>query len=247
MAALELTGVTVRYGRATVLDGIDLAIPAGQRVALVGPNGSGKTTLLRTLAGIVSPDAGVVRPAGGMQRHEVARVIAYLPQEEYWEFPFTVSELVHCGRYAHAAGLFGTTTEDHAAVDTAIAAVGLAAMRERPVTELSGGERRRAVLARALAQRAPVLLLDEPTTALDLEHRQAILAVLAGRQGTVVFATHDLDVAAAHAGRIVVLDGGRLVADGAPADVITAELLRDVFRVRGRVVEVDGRIHVVAE
>jgi iron complex transport system ATP-binding protein len=182
-----------------------------------------------------------------MQRHEIARVIAFVPQEEHWEFPFTVTELVHCGRYVHAAGLFAATTEDHAAVDTAIAAVGLAPMRERPVTELSGGERRRAVLARALAQRAPVLLLDEPTTALDLEHRQAILGVLAGRKGTVVFATHDLDVAAAHAERMVVLDDGRVAADGAPEEVITEGLLRDVFKVRGRVLRVDGRIHVVAE
>jgi len=247
MAALELDGVTVRFGRVTVLDGIDLAIPAGQRVALVGPNGSGKTTLLRTLAGIVRPVAGGVRPADGMRRHEIARVISFLPQEEYWEFPFTVAELVHCGRYVHAAGLFGATTEDHAAVDTAIAAVGLAEMRERPVTELSGGERRRAVLARALAQRAPVLLLDEPTTALDLEHRQAILGVLADRQGTVVFATHELDVAAAHAERVLVMDGGRLAADGAPEEVITDALLREVFRVEARVLRVDGRIHVVAQ
>ncbi|MHC4817784.1 MAG: ABC transporter ATP-binding protein, partial [Planctomycetota bacterium] len=214
MGALELASATVRYGARTALDRVDLTVPAGERVALIGPNGSGKTTLLRALAGILRPDAGTARPAAGLTQRELALRVAFLPQEEHWEFPFPVEDVVACGRYAHAPGLFKEAVEDYAAVDTALAAVGLAPLRTRPITELSGGERRRVVLARALAQRAPALLLDEPTTALDLEHRHAVLTVLAGFSGTVVLATHDLDAAAAACERVVVLDAGRVVADG---------------------------------
>jgi len=244
---LALEGVTVRYGERGALDKVDLAVRAGERVALLGPNGSGKTTLLRVLAGILRPSAGVARPAAGLARGPLARRVAFLPQEEHWEFPFSVEDVVRCGRYAHASSLFDEAPEDHAAVDTALVAVGLQTMRDRPITELSGGERRRAVLARALAQRAPALLLDEPTTALDLEHRHAVLRVLVSLAGTLVLATHDLDAAAACCGRVVVLDRGRVVADGEPDAVITEELLRDVFKVRGRVLREGGRIHVLTD
>jgi iron complex transport system ATP-binding protein len=244
---LALAGVTVRYDVDAVLDAIDLRVPAGQRVALIGPNGSGKTTLLRVLAGILVPERGTVAPAGGLDRRDAARSIAFLPQEEHWEFPFPVEEVVACGRFAHAVSLLREEARDRAVVDASLAAVGLGPMRRRPITELSGGERRRAVLARALAQRAPVLLLDEPTTALDLAHRHAVLRALAAMDGTVVFATHDLDAAAACAGRVVVLRAGRIVADGAPADVLTETLLHDVFGVAARVLRDGPRIHVLTE
>jgi iron complex transport system ATP-binding protein len=247
MDALELHRVTVRYGGRTALDAVDLLVAPGEHVALIGPNGSGKTTLLRALAGIVRPQWGSVRPAGALARDEAARRIAYLPQEEHWEFPFPVEEVVACGRYAHAPGLFRESVEDFAAVDTALAAVGVAALRRRPITELSGGERRRAMLARALAQRAPALLLDEPTTALDLEHRHAVLEALRELRGSVVLATHDLDAAAASCGRIVVLARGRVVADGPPASILTEALLREVFHVDARILRDGGRIHVVTE
>ena len=112
MDALELRGVTVRYGAHTALDRVDLSVVPGEHVALIGPNGSGKTTLLRALAGIVRPDEGEARPAGALARDEVARRIAFLPQEEHWEFPFPVEEVVACGRYAHAPGLFRESVED---------------------------------------------------------------------------------------------------------------------------------------
>jgi iron complex transport system ATP-binding protein len=246
MDALELVGVTVRYGERAALDRVDLRIAPGEHVALIGPNGSGKTTLLRALAGILRPSAGFARPAGGLAREEVARRIAFLPQEEHWEFPFPVEEVVACGRYAHAPGLFRESVEDHAAVDTALAAAGVASLRRRRITELSGGERRRVVLARALAQRAGALLLDEPTSALDLEHRHAVLSALRGFRGSVVLATHDLDAAAACAARVVVLSGGRVVADGSPAAIVTEALLRDVFRVEARILRDGDRIHVVS-
>ncbi|HEX5136234.1 MAG TPA: ABC transporter ATP-binding protein [Planctomycetota bacterium] len=246
MEGLELSGVSVLYGERTALEGIDLRVAPGEHVALIGPNGSGKTTLLRALAGILRPSSGEARPAGGLARAEVARRIAFLPQEEHWEFPFPVEEVVSCGRFAHAPGLFRDSVEDLAAVDTALAAAGVATLRRRPITELSGGERRRVMLARALAQRAPALLLDEPTSALDLEHRHALLAALRGFKGSVVLATHDLDAAAACASRVVVLAKGRIVADGAPAAIVTEALLKEVFRVDARVLRDGDRIHVVS-
>jgi len=246
MDALELHRVIVRYGERTALDGVDLLVAPGEHVALIGPNGSGKTTLLRALGGIVKPQWGNVRPAGAMARDEVARRIAFLPQEEHWEFPFPVEEVVACGRYAHAPGLFRESVEDLAAVDTALAAAGVATLRRRPITELSGGERRRVMLARALAQRAPALLLDEPTAALDLEHRNAVLAAIRTVRGAVVLATHDLDAAAACASRIVVMANGRIVAEGPPASILTEALLREVFRVEARILRDGDRIHVVA-
>ena len=242
---LRAAGLSVRYGNHVALHGVDLEVAPGEKVALLGPNGSGKTTLLRALAGILAPDAGTVSPAGGLDRRATALRIAFLPQEEHWEFPFPVEEVVACGRFARVASLFRDAAEDHAAVDTSLAAVGLAKLRGRPITELSGGERRRAVLARALAQRAPALLLDEPTTALDLEHRHAVLKVLKASGGTVVLATHDLDAAAACCGRAVVLSEGRVVADGPPLDVITEDLLASVFRVRARVRREHGHRHDV--
>ena len=249
MEPLELRGVTVRYGERAILDNIDLAIAPGERVALIGPNGSGKTTLLRALAGIVKTASGAVIPAGALTRREIARRMAFLPQEETWEFPFRVEDVVRCGRYALTSALYSESEKDRAAIEGAIAAVGLNDLRQRSITELSGGERRRAILARVIAQEAPALLLDEPTTALDLEHRHAVLAALAAREGTtVVFSTHDLDAAAGWAGRVVVLDAGRIVADGRPAEVISEALLKEVFHVTAAVDRrEDGRIHVVPE
>ncbi len=238
MGALELEGATVRYGARVVLDRIDLQVGARERVALIGPNGSGKTTLLRVLAGIVRPDGGRARPAGEVDRAALARRLAFLPQEEHWEFPFTVEQVISCGRYVYR-------DNDPGAVHRAIDRVGLSELRDRPITELSGGERRLALLARSLAQEAPALLLDEPTTALDLEHRHAVLSILGEFEGAVLLSTHDLDAAAACA-RVVVLDHGRIAADGAPEEVLNAALLREVFHVEARIFREGGRIHVVA-
>ncbi len=251
MAEIAFTGLALRYGKgAFALEDVSAEIGSGARCALIGPNGSGKTTLLRLLAGVLEPTAGEVRiggrPAGGLSRVEWARLAAYVPQEEHWEFPFTVEEVVRCGRFAYATALYREAPEDGAAVDRALEATGLVDLRERPITELSGGERRRAVLARALAQQAPLLLLDEPTTALDLEHRHAIFEGLRALPGTFLLATHDLD-AAARCDRILMLAEGRIVADGVPAEVLTEERLRAVFHVNAHVIEHGGYLHVVAE
>jgi len=245
MDALELRGVTVRYGAQAALDRVDLAVAPGEHVALIGPNGSGKTTLLRALAGIVRPDSGEVRPAGALARDEVARRIAFLPQEEHWEFPFPVEEVVACGRYAHAPGSSRERRGSRGGGHGARGGGG----RGAPAAADHGALGRRAAArdARAGARAAGgALLLDEPTSALDLEHRHAILGALRALRGSVVLATHDLDAAAAWASRIVVLAGGRIVADGPPAQILTEALLREVFRVEARILREGGRIHVVA-
>ena len=245
MATLELRGASVRYGSHDALRDVSFALGESERVALIGPNGSGKTTLLRAISGLQPLSSGSASPVEGLQRREVARHLAYVPQEEFWEFAFPVAEVVACGRYAHVDSLFGESEADREAVDEALAAVDMAALRDRPVNAISGGERRRAILARALAQRARALVLDEPTTALDLGHREAVLRAVGAYRGAVLFATHDLDAAAVLANRIVVLAAGRIVTAGAPRDVLTEELLRDVFAVQARVIEEGGRLHVL--
>jgi iron complex transport system ATP-binding protein len=250
MNALEWEGLSVRYGDRQVLRSLSGRIAPGEKAALLGPNGSGKTTLLRALAGILPYEGSVKVDASEsrlLRREELARRLAFLPQEEHWEFPFPVEEVVRCGRYARATSLYGESASDRAAIDAALRAVDLDPIRGRPVTAVSGGERRRAALARALAQEAPILLLDEPTTALDLEHRQAILRVFAAHRGTLLFATHDIEAAAAVCGRLFVLDRGRIAAEGAPGEVVTESMIAEVFRVRARVLRDGGRIHVVPE
>jgi len=251
MARIEFAGVSAAYRDRVVLQPLDLVIEPGKRVGLIGPNGSGKTTLLRVLAGVLPTRTGRVLLDGidlaTMSRDAIARAVAFVPQEETWEFPFTVEGVVSCGRYAHSASVLGESDEDRAAVARAIDAVGLQEMRTRAITELSGGERRRAILARSLAQSAPTLLLDEPTTALDLRHRQAVLRVLAETGGTLVMATHDLDAAAAYCERLIALDQGRVVADGPPREVITEAFLADVFGVRAEVRLEGNRLQVIPE
>ena len=245
MAALELHRVRVCFGVREVLHDVSLTVAPGERVAVIGPNGGGKTTLLRAIAGLIPLAAGEARPAGKASRRDLARQIAYVPQEEFWEFDFAVRDVVACGRYAHAGSLFTESERDRDIVAAALASVGLSDLAERPITALSGGERRRVIVARALAQGAPALVLDEPTTALDLLHRGAVVQVLREFAGAVLFATHDLDAAASLADRVVVLRDGRIEGDGPPELVLTAELLSDVFGVDARVHrDESGGLHV---
>lgn len=250
MARLEARGVSVAYGGREVLRGVDLVVEPASRIAIAGPNGSGKTTLLKVLAGILPPGSGSVlldgEPLAGVERRALARSLSFLPQEEPWEFPFTVRDVVSCGRFAHRGAYAPESAGDRAAIEGALAAVGMTALQDRKITEVSGGERRRALLGRALAQQAPVVLLDEPTTALDFKHRRGVFSVLRGTEGSVVLATHDLD-AAALCDHVVLLREGAVAAEGPPARVLTAETISAVFEVSARVLESGGSLHVVAE
>lgn len=226
--------------RREVLRGVDLALRPGELVALVGINGGGKTTLLRLLSGVLAPTGGELelfgRPVAVWSRMELAARVAVLPQGLELPAGFRVGELVAMGRLPHARSLFGSTGEDETAVERALRDADALDLAGRTPYELSGGERQRVLLAMALAQEPELLLLDEPTLHLDLAHQLAVLETirrLRHQRGIAVVAVlHDLALAAALAPRVAVLDGGRLVADGSPDEVLTPELIRRVFGVQ---------------
>jgi iron complex transport system ATP-binding protein len=233
---VDVRGAVFSYGAARALDGVFFAARAGEFVGLLGPNGAGKSTLVRLVAGLLAPERGEVRLAGLDPRHAprraVARVCALVPQEPRVGWPFTVRETVMMGRAPRQGLLAIPSPLDRGAVKGALEACDLVHLAERRLDTLSGGERRRVFFARALAQEPRVLLLDEPTAFLDLGHQVAAMrmAQVAARGGLCVVAVlHDLNLAAAACDRIAVLSAGRIVADGAPSAVITAERVREVW------------------
>lgn len=234
---LEGRGISVTLGERPILHGVDVAVPRGAVVALCGPNGSGKSTLLRTLARLLEPDGGTVRldgqPMAHLSRRAIARHLAFLPQSPEVPSGVTVRDLVGYGRHPHH-GLFASFgEEDHEAVAWAIGVMELDRLRDQPVETLSGGERQRAWIAMALAQKTGVLLLDEPTTFLDIGHQHEVLDLLRDlnrRFGhTVVWVLHDLNQAAAYSDRVVLLKDGRVIADGTPELIMRPETVRTVF------------------
>lgn len=233
--AMSAVGVTVMAGGRPIVDAVDLEARHGEVLALVGPNGAGKSTLLAALAGDLRPSAGSVeldgRPVSSWSTRELAMRRAVLTQQVSVSFPFTVEQVVRMGRAAWA----GTSLEDQddRAVAAAMATTGVQALSGRVITSLSGGERSLSALARVLAQGVDTVLLDEPTAALDVHHQELVLDVatrLATQNVAVVVVLHDLGLAAAHADRIAVLDGGRLRCVGPPSEVMTEQLLSDVYR-----------------
>jgi iron complex transport system ATP-binding protein len=224
-------------GRA-VLHDVSLALPSGRLVALVGPNGAGKTTLLRALAGLV-PSEGIVHVGGdalsALSLRERARRFAYLPQGHMVHWPLPARDIVALGRYPHGAtDPARLTPTDAAAVARAMRIADVVDFAERPVTELSGGERSRVALARVLAVEAPVILADEPTSSLDPRHQIDVMKTLrlaTGKGALVIVVTHDLGLAARFADTILVLSAGRLVSQGAPMEALSEQIMADVFRI----------------
>ncbi|WP_168702223.1 ABC transporter ATP-binding protein [Gordonia paraffinivorans] len=244
MTAVVCRGVGASRGGVEVLHDVDLEIRAGTWVSLVGPNGSGKTTLLHALAGLV-PATGRIDVAGvdpgRARRREIARAVALMPQRPVVPEGTTVRELVALGRTPHLSRFGPSTRADREVVDEVIAQLDLHDFAGRYASALSGGELQRVVLARALAQQPRVLLLDEPTSALDIGHQQQVLDLVdsmrRANELTVIAAMHDLTSAAQYGQRLVLLDRGRIVADGPPAEVLTAERLRDVYAANVEVLE----------
>ena len=239
MIELSQVGFGFRPGGAPVLDGVDLAIGGGQLTCVIGANGAGKTTLLRLVGGLIAPGRGRVRVFGldpaAVPRRQLARRLSYLPQSYRLVFPYRVSEVVLMGRYAHrGASLLGLEREeDLAAARDAMERCDAADLADRRFDELSGGEQRRVLLAQAFCQGAELVLLDEPTASLDPAHALAVFRALAAerdrRGATSVVVTHDLNLAARLADRLVLLHGGRVTADGAPAEVLRSPAASAAF------------------
>ena len=226
----------MRLGRREILRGVDLELRPGELVALAGPNGAGKTTLLRAIAGLLPPAAGSValagRPATTLRRRELARPLAYLPQDSVPAFSLSVEQTVLLGRYAHAGALRGYTQEDRQAAEKAMTVSDIAHLRHRLVATLSGGERRRVFLARAIAQASGVLVFDEPTSALDVGHACSVLGLLrelADAGKAVLFSLHDLALAVRGPDRLLLMDQGRVVDRGVPEEVLTGPRARQAF------------------
>lgn len=240
MSLFELTNVSYSYPSALrpALDGISLDVAEGALFALLGPNGSGKSTLLRVMLGELSTSSGGVtyagRPSDSWGRREIATQIAFVPQAEPMAFPMTVRALVEMGRYPHTGILGRMGPHDREAIDEAMERAGVAELGGRSIRNLSGGERQRVRIARALAQEPKILVLDEPTAALDLHFEMETFELMRElteeRAFTVVVATHNLNLAARYATRLLLLAEGRIEALGSPEDVITAETIGRVYR-----------------
>lgn len=252
MIALEQ--VDVRLGSALAVSGLTLTVTEGSWLALVGPNGAGKSTVLRCLANLVR-STGAVRIAGrdvrAVQRRDLARTVAYVPQEPVFPADMTVTEYVLLGRTAHSSPFRAFSTRDRAVTADLLHRLHLDAFADRRVGAMSGGERQRMVLARALAQEAPVLLMDEPTSALDLGRRidalELVDEVRRERGLTVVTAVHDLTLAGQFADALALMDGGRLLAHDRPQDVLREEVLGLTFGAPVRVVRHEGDLVVLSQ
>ncbi|MEZ3167770.1 ATP-binding cassette domain-containing protein [Halorubrum ejinorense] len=234
---LSVSDVAVSFGDLDVVSGVDLRVEPGSLVGLVGPNGAGKTTVLRAVTGAVEPDAGTVRiggePASSLSAREVGRRVASVPQATDLAFDFRVRHVVEMGRTPHLGRFDAHGPDDDDAVDAAMAAADVERFAGRSITEVSGGERQRVLLARALAQAAPLLLLDEPTASLDVNHAVETLELVRafvddGERGAIA-AIHDLDAAARYCDEVVVLANGGVQAAGQPESVLSASTVGDAF------------------
>ncbi len=243
MSSLEAQNLTCGYGQRHVLESLTLAAHAGEVLVLLGPNGAGKTTLLRALGRVLRPTHGCVlladRDLWSYRPDQAAQRVALMPQNERRDWPLTVAEAVALGRAPHRGWMLPYTPADREIIDAAISDAGLQDLKERPITELSGGEWRRTIFARALAQQANVLLLDEPTAGLDLKYQHEVLRLTrelaTGRGLTVVLTLHDLNHAVLYGDRLAVIAEHKLAALGRAAEVITPELIHRVFGVRSAV------------
>ena len=251
--SIEIRNLSFAYGARRVLDGVSLTVESGEMVGVLGPNGSGKTTLLKLLSGVLA-GRGAVKLAGraieGYSRTELSRLVAVVPQESEVHFPFTAAEIVLMARASHHGRLALEGGADLEAARRSMAETDTEPLADRWLHELSGGEKQRVMIARALAQEAEILLLDEPAAFLDLKHQLDAFALMrrlnAERGLTVVAALHDLNVAALFFPRLVLLSAGKIFRDGAPEDVLTADNIRAVYGVEVRVERAapGGRPHV---
>ncbi|MBP1158972.1 ABC transporter ATP-binding protein [Rhodococcus sp. PvR099] len=242
---LAAEALTVGYGDRIIVDGLDLEIPTGVVTTVIGPNGCGKSTLLRSLGRLLKPKSGQVlldgKAISTLKTKDVARTLGMLPQAPVAPEGLTVADLVARGRHPHQSWIRQWSADDEGEVARALALTGVSELADRPVDQLSGGQRQRAWISMALAQGTDILLLDEPTTYLDLAHSVEVLDLVdrmheeLGR--TVVMVLHDLNLAIRYSDRLIVMSEGAVVASGTPSEVISEELLLKVFGLEARVIE----------
>jgi iron complex transport system ATP-binding protein len=252
MNVVELRNLVVAAGGRRIVDGVSFDVAAGEWVSLLGPNGAGKTTVLRVLAGIRPYDGRAWvrgRELGALKRREAAKLVSLVPQIPVVPAAMTVAEYVLLGRTPHLGALVREGASDRAAAAEAIGSLELEELAGRELGSLSGGELQRAVIARSLAQSAPLLLLDEPTSALDLGHQQQVLELVERlrrhHELTVIAAMHDLTLAAQYGDRVVLLDRGRVAAEGEPRSVLTSARVGALYGAKVRVLDEDGGFAVV--
>ena len=252
MSDVSLRGLAIAYEGRTVVEGLDVEVAEGEWLSLIGPNGAGKTSVLRAIANLV-PFQGDVRVGGravtGLGARALARQVALLVQEPEMPARMTVAHYVLLGRSAHLGYLGREGPGDRRIVGETLELLALDGLAGRTLDRLSGGERQRVAIARALAQQASVLLIDEPTSSLDVGRQQAVLELIDQLRGdqrlTVVSAMHDLTLAGQYADRLALMVGGRLVAVGTPAEILTESAIAEIYRARVRVVEMNGSGHAV--
>jgi cobalamin transport system ATP-binding protein len=243
MSTLETRSVSVERGRRTILDDATISVSTGEFLVLIGPNGSGKSTLLRTLAGLWQPTHGSVlldgQPLGHRRRNEIARLIAFVPQETHVDFAFTVAEILAMGRYPHRGRFAPESKTDRDAIQCAAESCDIVHLLDRSLGSLSGGERQRVLIARSLAVEPEFILLDEPTANLDIQHSLEVLelsSTFTQRKQAVIFASHDLNLIATHATRLALLHRGKIVSIGPPEQVLHPTALAEVFNVKAEVI-----------
>ncbi|HEY0623602.1 ABC transporter ATP-binding protein [Sphingomonas sp.] len=251
MVTLTTHGLSVSLGTRTVVDGITLSLEPGRLIGIIGPNGAGKSTLVRALLGLIPYRGGTAldgMEVTGLTRAQIARALAYLPQGQTLHWPLAVERLVGLGRLPHLAPMSRIASADQAIIDRAMERADVAHLRDRIATELSGGERARVLLARALAVEARGLIADEPLASLDPGHQIDVMELLRSeaRTGALVVAIlHDLTMAARYCDRLLLMDRGRLIAQGAPLEVLSEANLRTVYGVQARIDESEASPLVV--
>ena len=236
---IEASSIHATLGGNEILKGVGIQAGPGDFVGIIGPNGSGKSTLLKCVYRTLKPDEGAVLLDGNsllsMSYRQSAKSIAVLAQHNYYNFEFSVRDVVLMGRSPHKKAMERDNAQDYRIVDEALDTVGMLPFRERSFQTLSGGEQQRVILARALAQQTPCLILDEPTNHLDIKYQLQLLDIVKGLHKTVISAIHDLNIAAMYCTRLVVMKDGKVVTQGTPRQVLTPELIREVYEVEATV------------